>query len=111
MIKKHARATIDMGLTGKKIKRMLESAGYKPSMLQEILQLSCVQPIYRWYKGKTLPTVEHLLTLSDLLGVHMEELLVKEGAELLYSDILLEDRKDTKIRLMAYYRHLREVAA
>lgn len=47
--------------------------------IQEYLNLSCPQPIYRWFKGQNLPTVEKLYALSILLGVHMEELLVLQG--------------------------------
>ena len=58
---------------------MIESAGYIPSIIQDYLHLSCVQPIYRWYKGKILPSVDHLFMLSELLNVHMEDLLVKKN--------------------------------
>ena len=70
---------IDMIKTGKRIKHMMESAGHTPKMIQEYLHLSCVQPIYRWYKGLILPSVDHLFALSELLGVHMEDLLVKKS--------------------------------
>ena len=35
-------------------------------------------PIYRWYKGLILPSVDNLFMLSRLLNVHMEELLVEK---------------------------------
>lgn len=70
---------IDMRRTGKRIKYMIETAGYTPRMIQEYLHLSCVQPIYRWYKGTILPSVDHLFMLSELLNVHMEEFLVKDS--------------------------------
>lgn len=41
--------------------------------------LLCPQPIYRWFKGIVLPSVDHLYALSRLLQVHMEELLVPES--------------------------------
>ena len=52
MSKRTTYPNIDLQQTGHKMKHMLESAGYTPRMLQEYLHLSCVQPIYRWYKGK-----------------------------------------------------------
>ena len=69
---------IDMEKTGRKMKYMLSKAGYTPRMLKEYLHLSCVQPIYRWYKGSILPSVDHLLMHSELLDVHIEDLLVKK---------------------------------
>ena len=70
---------IDQQRTGQKLKIMLKLAGYDVKYIQEYLQLSCPQPIYRWFKGQNLPTVEKLYALSILLGVHMEELLVLQG--------------------------------
>lgn len=50
MKKSTSYPNIDMIKTGKRMKHMLESAGYTPRMIQEYLHLSCVQPMYRWYK-------------------------------------------------------------
>lgn len=80
MNQKPTYPNIDMQQTGRKLKHMIESAGYTPRIIQDYLHLSCVQPIYRWYKGLILPSVDHLLMLSELLNVHMEDLLVKKHA-------------------------------
>lgn len=80
MSQKPTYPNIDMQQTGRKLKHMIESAGYTPRIIQDYLHLSCVQPIYRWYKGLILPSVDHLLMLSELLNVHMEDLLVKKNA-------------------------------
>lgn len=69
---------IDMKKTGERLKEYMECVGVSVKELQEMLHLSCPQPIYRWIKGKVLPSVDHLLVLSELFGVHMEELLVKK---------------------------------
>lgn len=54
-------------------------AGYSVKEIQEFLHLSCPQPVYRWFKGQILPSLDHLYVLSRLLGVHMEELIVAKG--------------------------------
>lgn len=102
---------IDMIKTGKRMKYMLESAGYTPRMIQEHLHLSCVQPVYRWYKGQILPTVNHLLLLSDLLNVHMEDFLVKKSPVFLLYDIELHNWKSTQKRQIAYYEMLHRATA
>lgn len=79
MNKRESYPNIDMQKTGKRIRHFIEKAGYNPRMIQEYLHLSCVQPIYRWYKGSILPSVDHLFMLSELLGIHMEDLLVKKN--------------------------------
>lgn len=67
---------IDMTKTGILLKDKIFKAGYSVKEIQEILRLSCPQPVYRWFKGKMLPSLDNLYVLSDLLGVHMEELVV-----------------------------------
>lgn len=104
MTREHTYPNIDMQRTGRKIKGMIESAGYTPRMIQGFLHLSCVQPIYRWYKGLILPSVDHLLMLSELLGVHMEELLVKKSVECFAYDIIHSDLQTTQTRMIAYYK-------
>ena len=67
---------IDMERTGILLKEMFDKSGYTVKDIQKILHLSCPQPIYRWFKGNILPSVDHLYVLSRLLKVHMEDLLV-----------------------------------
>lgn len=103
---KQTYPNIDMQQTGDKMKRMLEKAGYTPRMIQEYLHLSCVQPIYRWYKGLILPSVDHLLMLSELLGGHMEDLLVKKTAIMPKYDVDVQEQLSAYKRYIAYYKNL-----
>ena len=100
---------IDQAKTGQKLKIMFKLAGYDVKYIQEYLNLSCPQPIYRWFKGQNLPTVEKLYALSVLLGVHMEELLVLQGQSMdigLYK--VAQEPKDK--RLLCYAQRLQRVA-
>lgn len=106
MKEKHTYPNIDMYQTGRKLKRMLESAGYTPRMIQGYLHLSCVQPIYRWYKGMILPSVDHLLMLSELLNVHMEELLVKKNVLSFACEIEQMYSLSGETRIMEYYKKI-----
>lgn len=72
---------IDLVKTGRRIKETIFGHGYTVRQIQEYLQLSCPQPIYRWFKGKTLPSVDNLFALSRLLHVHMEDLLVEVSCQ------------------------------
>ena len=102
MAKRITYPNIDMQQTGRKLKYIIESAGYTPRMIQEYLHLSCVQPIYRWYKGLILPSVDHLLMLSELLDVHMEDLLVKKNAMPFVYDIEQYDKSAAQRRILLY---------
>lgn len=111
MEKKQMYPNIDMQRTGAKLKHMLESAGYTPRMLQDYLHLSCVQPIYRWYKGLILPFVDHLFMLSELLNVHMEEFLVKKKVVPVIFDIEQRYSQAALNRFMMYYKKIYQLVA
>ena len=87
------------------LKEAIEKAGYTVKDIQKILHLSCPQPIYRWFKGIILPSVDHLYVLSRLLKIHMEDLLVPIQEEIsiieLHMDCLSSDK-----RLYEYWRCL-----
>ena len=100
---------IDQVKTGIKLKMLLKTAGYDVKYIQEYLHLSCPQSIYRWFKGKVLPSVEHLCALSKLLNVHMEDLLVMQGENIVYNMVELSDNPTTK-RLLAYAKHFQNAA-
>lgn len=111
MTHRTAYPNIDMQQTGIRLKHMLESAGYTPRMIQEYLHLSCVQPVYRWYKGLILPSVDHLFMLSELLNVHMEDFLVKKKAEQVSYDIEQCYSQASMQRIITYYKKIYQTVA
>ena len=102
---------IDMQKTGRKLKRIIEAAGFTPRMIQEYLHLSCVQPIYRWYKGLILPSVDHLFMLSELLNVHMEDFLVKKNAKPIIYDVEQYNIVAVQRRIIAYCQKMYQSVA
>lgn len=72
-------ASLDAVQTGRKIDSAIKQSGYSIRELQEMLGLSCPQPIYRWIRGHTLPSIDNLYMLSRILKVPMDELLVPSG--------------------------------
>ena len=72
---------VDVERTGLRLKQAVKCAGYDVKTIQEYLHLSCPQPIYRWFQGKLLPSVDHLLALSILLHVRMDDLLVLQSSK------------------------------
>ena len=97
-----SKTAIDMAETGKHLKKLAQRSGYSVKDIQQYLGLSCPQPIYRWYKGVILPSVDNLLRLSELYQVHMEELLVRTGY-ILRCDIEQILVENFEKRLRAYY--------
>lgn len=99
---------IDIEQTGIKLREMIKDAGYDVNDIQEYLQLSCPQSIYRWFKGKVLPSVEHLCALSVLLGVHMENLLVMQRPDIYYGFVKNIPDKSFR-RLLTYYKKMQGI--
>ena len=67
---------IDMVETGKNIMRLREERGMTVRDLQAYFGFEEPQAIYKWQRGKSLPTVDNLYALGALLDVPMEEILV-----------------------------------
>lgn len=109
-MKNYNYPNIDMRRTGALLKKKVDEAGYTVKELQEKLRLSCPQPIYRWFKGKVLPSINHLYVLSQLLDVHMEELLVTDNQRDVLVDIMQSLSYITKQRLCAYMQYVQQAS-
>lgn len=67
---------IDPVATGANILRLRKDRGLTVRDLQNWFGFEEPQAIYKWQKGKSLPTVDNLYALGMLLEVPMEEILV-----------------------------------
>ena len=102
---------IDIKQTGILLETMIRSSGYSVKYIQEYLHLACPQPIYRWFKGKILPSLDHMYALSILLGVHMDELIVPQKQKQNILVRFMEISKDSTVkRCLSYYYKLYQVA-
>ena len=102
---------IEVKKTGKHLKKLTEDAGYSAKDLQKYLGLSCPQPVYRWFKGKMLPSVDHLIALGILLRKHVDELIILEpDAKNIEFDIIrFPEREKLILRLEAYRIRLQKM--
>ena len=81
---------IDPVATGRNITRLRLERGMTVRDLQTYFGFEEPQAIYKWQRGKSLPTVDNLYALSRLLNVPMERILV--GTQ---SNILTLERQDS----------------
>ena len=65
-----------MEKTGLHLKELCNKNDITVAELQELLHLKCPQSIYRWFKGETLPTIDHLIILTHRMKIPVEELIV-----------------------------------
>ena len=82
---------IDMVETGKNIRRLREERGMTVRDLQAYFGFEEPQAIYKWQRGKSLPTVDNLYALGALLDVPMEDILVPVNAK---SKIIMLEQQD-----------------
>lgn len=73
---------IDMEATGQNILRLRKASGLTVRDLQSYFGFEEPQAIYKWQRGKSLPTVDNLYALGALLGVPMEEIIVAVNPKL-----------------------------
>ncbi len=69
---------IDMLATGQNILRLRRRAGLSVKDIQERMELASTQAVYRWQRGETLPSIDNMIILADVLGVSIDEILVRK---------------------------------
>ncbi|MBQ1314892.1 MAG: helix-turn-helix domain-containing protein [Erysipelotrichaceae bacterium] len=69
--------SIDLERTGRHLRALMAEKGLNPKRVGEIMGLEYNAP-YKWVWGKCLPNAEHLLELSELLEVSIEEMIIYE---------------------------------
>ena len=77
---------IDLAATGENILRLRKEKGLSVRDLQGYFGFEEPQAIYKWQKGKSLPTVDNLYALGDLFDVPMEEIIVPTRPKLNIAD-------------------------
>lgn len=77
---------IDLKKTGMWLRTLCKYKGISVKDIQDSLHISSNQAVYEWFNGHTLPSVNNLLALSDLLGVSMNNLLVDDVHDVIYRD-------------------------
>ena len=68
--------TINMKKTGGRIEELRLKNDLSVKALQELLGLCSAQAIYKWQRGESLPDVDHLIALSQIFQVPVEEILI-----------------------------------
>ena len=67
---------IDQKATGRQIRIILKLRGFTVQDVKDRLMLGCVQSVYHWLDGQSLPSLDNLYALSKMLGVPMDRLII-----------------------------------
>ena len=70
------QVSINMEKTGEHIKRTIKESGFSMQDIMRITGVTTEQTIYKWYSGKSIPSLETQISLCKLLGLGITELLV-----------------------------------
>jgi hypothetical protein len=82
---------IDPIKTGQKIKELMLKNNLCPKDLQIYLSLACVQSIYRWINGKTVPGIDHLYALSVLFQTPIDDIVQGNRQPLTSSTMFIKE--------------------
>lgn len=67
---------IDKEKTGRQIRALMTMRGLSVQDVRAFLSLGCVQSVYHWLDGQSLPTLDNLYGLSELLQVPLDMLVI-----------------------------------
>ena len=70
--------TINMEKTGLNINQKITGKNISVKEVSELLGFSSTRSVYKWLSGQTLPSLDSLLILSEILGTTMDELIISE---------------------------------
>ena len=94
---------IDKKQTGINLRRIVEKRGITAKDVQQYLHLGCVQSVYRWFNGQSMPTIDNLYALSELLQVSIDT-IVCGNRKSMKKHPMNFDCDSTKIRLFTYFK-------
>ncbi len=67
--------TINREKTGRRIRTLMRERGFSVQSVREALSLGSLQAVYHWLEGKSMPTLDNLYALSELLQVPMDDMI------------------------------------
>ena len=93
--------------TGVSSRRLMDLRGVKPKDIQQYLGLGCVQSVYRWLDGVSMPTIDNLYAISRMLHVPIDSIVCGNAESLEYT--MAVPSTDYERRIYTYYRKLSEL--
>lgn len=96
--------------TGINLRRIMDKRGFSAKDVQEYLGLGCVQSVYRWFDGISMPTIDNLYALSELFQLPIDSIVRGNRAPIVPS-LMIETYDSCDRRLYTYYDKLSELQA
>lgn len=96
--------------TGINLRKIMDMRGITAKDVQQYLGLGCVQSVYRWFNGQSMPTIDNLYALSELFQLPIDA-IVCGNRDSIVPDIAPEMLESRDRRLYTYYKKLHEAHA
>lgn len=69
---------INMEKTGSNINNIILSKNKSIKEISDLLGFSSTRSVYKWLSGQTLPSLDSLIILSEILETTMDDLIIAE---------------------------------
>lgn len=89
---------IDMKKTGEWLRYLCKRKNLTVADIQEKLQIASNQAIYAWFNGKTLPSLNNMYALGDLMEISVNDMVVDN----IHEHPFLKSRTRQEKRLFVY---------
>lgn len=81
------RREFDFKVIGNNLKKFRESKNLSVEDVKDYMMLGCVQTVYKWERGESLPQTDSLMALLELYEVNdVRSVYTEEGPELSSDD-------------------------
>ena len=96
--------------TGINLRRIMDKRGLTAKDVQQYLGLGCVQSVYRWLDGISMPTIDNLYALSELFQLPIDAIVCGNRAPVVPAiNITMLDSQER--RLYSYHEKRNEMQA
>ncbi len=68
--------------TGKNIRKLCKDSGMTVEQLRNAVGIDSLQACYKWFRGDSLPSVDHLVEMEDIFGIPMSQIIVTNKVDL-----------------------------
>lgn len=105
-MKEYKYPIIDMEKTGEWLRYLCKRKNITVTDIQEKLQIASNQAVYAWFNGKTLPSLNNMLALSDLMGIKINDMVVDN----IHEHPFFRGISSYEKRMAMYYYKIRRTA-
>jgi len=102
--------TINLRETGVNLRRIMDRRGVTVKDVAKYLGLSSLQSVYHWLNGLTMPTIDNLYALSELLQVPIDDIVCGNRKAILPENTVIIENPRAR-RLYEYYIKLNKMLA